>query len=168
MSGEHKARRIVRVSLVLLGLCAIQELVFSQVRFWGICPQFLPLAALIVGMREGPEFGGWFGLAAGVLSALIAPGFTVLWVIVSTLLGMGAGLAAQGGLRQDFVGSFLCTVGGMALLELGQAGVRLASGEGTAVSLARVAGPELFWSVIWFPLIYGLFALALHRKKELS
>ena len=165
MNGGEKTRRVLRTGLALLVLCGVQTLIFPQARLWGVCPQVFPLAALVAGMREGPEFGGWFGMAAGALAALITSGVSVLWVPVCTVLGMGAGFLALGGIRQNVLGSFFGAAMGLTLLELGQMSLRRLAGEGPFASLARIAGPELLWSLVWFPLVYGLFALALRRKR---
>ena len=49
--------KVLRYAIYLVVLLAIQNIIFTQLRIFGVCPMFLPAAAVAMGMFEGATWG---------------------------------------------------------------------------------------------------------------
>ena len=110
-------------------------------------PQLLPILAVAGGTLEGASFGAVYGAACGaVMSSLgyLGPG------CIASLSAVGwiVGLTTQYLLRRDVWGHLICSVITAVVWELWTVGVRLLSQLAPLEVLLRVAGPELFWTLI--------------------
>ncbi|NLF35038.1 MAG: rod shape-determining protein MreD, partial [Clostridiales bacterium] len=145
----------------------LEFLVLPRLPLFGAAPLLLPLAAVTAGLLEGSRAGAGFGLLVGLLCDVSYYGSSAV-VFAMTLLGVCAGLAAKRGLRQNLGGCMLCCAGALVLLAGVQVLYRLATGVAPLGVLLRVAGPEVLWSLLCAPLVYGLFRLAYRRVGGLT
>ena len=59
--------KVLRYAIYLVVLLAMQNILFTQLRIFGVCPMFLPAAAVAMGMFEGATWG-FFTLAFPAIS----------------------------------------------------------------------------------------------------
>lgn len=124
---------------------------------FGTVPALLPVAAITVAVLEGPIAGGGFGLFVGILYDAFIPGLPGAMTLGLTLLSIAAGAAARYGVRQDLAGCLLCSLSSLVCINLVRIVRELFSGQTALPALLAVAGSEIFWSLVFTPLIYVIF-----------
>lgn len=155
-------------ALALLPILALDLYVLPWFPLFGTIPMLLPVAAITVAVLEGPAAGAGFGLFVGVLSDALIPGLPGAMTLGLSLLGLGAGAAARYGVRQNLLGCLLCSAGALVVIDLIRVAAGLLRGRASLLELLAVALPEIFWSLVFLPLIYGIFRWVFHRVPRAS
>ena len=135
---------------------------------FGTVPILLPVAAVTVAVLEGPLAGAGFGLFVGVLSDAFAPGLPGAMILALPLLGIGAGIAAKYGLRQNLLGCLICSAGALVVIDLFRVLSFLMRGMAALPVLLAVAGQEILWSLVFTPLVYLIFRWVFRRVPKAS
>jgi rod shape-determining protein MreD len=154
--------------LALLPILVLDVCVLPWVPFWGALPTLLPVAAVTVAVLEGPAAGAGFGLFVGVLSDALIPGLPGAMTLGLSALGLAAGTAARYRVRQNFLGCLVCSAGALGIIDLVRVAAALLRGRAALGPLLRIALPEIFWSLVFLPLIYGIFLWVFHRVPKPS
>ncbi len=102
----------------------------------------------------------------GVLFDASAPGLPGGYILLLTLIGLGAGLLCRYVLRQDLVGCLLCSALALVLIDLPRAAAGLLTGQAGFAVLAALAGKEIVWSLCFVPLVYPLFRWVFNRVPK--
>lgn len=155
-------------TLAFLPILVLNLYVLPWFPIFGTIPCLLPMAAITVAVLEGPSAGAGFGLFVGVLSDALIPGLSGPMTLGLSLLGFAAGAAARYGVRQNFWGCLLCSAGALVLIDLLRVLFFLLRGRASLLELLWVALPEIFWSLIFLPLIYGIFLWVFRRVPRAS
>lgn len=155
-------------ALAFLPILLLDLYVLPWFPIFGTIPSLLPVAAVTVAVLEGPAAGAGFGLFVGILSDALIPGLPGTMTLGLSLLGLAAGAAARYGVRQNFWGCLLCSAGALVIIDLIRVVVSLLRGRAPLLKLLWVALPEIFWSLIFLPLIYGIFLWVFHRVPRAS
>ena len=98
----EKIRRVLLYALYLLFALLLQSLLFSGIKVLGVRGFILPAAAVGAGMYLGGTKGAVFGLILGVFSDLSFTDSTVLYTLLFSLIGFGAGFASDFFLNKSF------------------------------------------------------------------
>lgn len=155
-------------ALALLPVLALNLYILPWFPIFGIIPALLPVAAITVAVLEGPVAGAGFGLFVGILSDALIPGLPGAMTIGLSLLGMGAGATARYGLRQNLLGCLICSAGALVVIDLIRILASLLRAKASLLQLLAVVVPEIFWSLVFLPLIYGIFLWVYHRVPQAS
>lgn len=149
--------------LALLPIWFVEAVLLRRIPVFGVVPMLLPLSAVAVATLEGSVAGAGFGLAVGVLcdAAYFGTGGTM--TIGLALMGAAAGMVTQYWLRQNFWGFFVCSAGSLLVIDAFRVLRRLLMGMAPLVPLLRVAAPEIFWSLVFSPLVYWIIRSAYQR-----
>ena len=153
-------------ALALLPVLILALYVFPWIPIFGTIPALLPVAAITLAVLEGPVGGAGFGLFVGILADALIPGIPGTMTFALSVLGACAGAAARYGVRQNLIGCLLCS--GCALLIINVARVLYLFLRGTADmgTLLLTAVGEIFWSLVFLPLVYGIFLWAFRRVPK--
>jgi len=157
--------RILLHAAALALLYALQTMVFSRLRLFGVTPLLLPLAVVGVALFEGPSWGGGVGLGAGVLLDSAFSDSTVLFTILLTGLGMGVGLLSTYLLSRGFPSFFLCSAAALVVIALFQLFPHLVFFRQSPLALFQVAGLQTLYSILFTVPLYYL-ARALGRRAN--
>lgn len=152
--------------LALLPILALGLYLLPWFPIFGTVPTLLPVAAVTVAVLEGPAAGAGFGLLVGLLSDAFIPGLPGFMTLALPLLGMGAGATGRYGIRQNLFGCLLCSAGALAVIGLLRVAGGLLRGRAALPVLLRIALPEIFWSLLFAPLIYAIFLWVFHRVPK--
>lgn len=133
---------------------------------FGTIPTLLPVAAVAVAVLEGPKAGAGFGLLVGILSDALIPGIAGSMTLGLSLLGAGAGAAARYVVRQNLLGCLLCSAGTLVVIDLFRCALFLLQRKAGLLALARVALPEILWSLILTPVVYAIFRWIYRRVPK--
>lgn len=153
-------------TLALLPIWFLEDFFLSRYPLWGVKPMLLPLCAIAVATLEGATAGAGFGLFVGMLFDAMVPAVPGTMILVTALLGLGAGLLAQYVLRQDLVGCFLCSVLALLAIDALRIGFRLLSAAAPLGAMLTVAGREILWSLCFVPLVYLVFRWVFRRVPK--
>lgn len=151
-------------AVALLPVWIFETYVFARIPVFGVKPMLLPLAAVAVATLEGGFSGGAFGLTVGILCDALY-GTDGGMTIGLALIGAAAGLAAQYLLRQNLLGCFLCSLGGLLLLSACRISWRLLAGAAELGPMLTVAGKEILWSMVFVTPIYLIFRWVHERTQ---
>lgn len=155
-------------TLGLLPILALDLYVLPQFPIFGIIPTLLPVAAVTVAVLEGPTAGAGFGLFVGILSDALIPGVPGSMTFALAFLGLCAGAMARYRIRQNMLGCLICSFGALVLIGLVRILFHLLRGTAPLGVLVSVALPEIFWSLVFLPLIYGIFHWIYQRVPKPS
>lgn len=147
-------------ALALLPLVLLDGLVLGRVSFYGARPHLLPLAVILVAIWEGATAGAAYGLYAGFFASLLGHGTKGSFLFLLSLLGLGVGYLYRKGMERDFFGCFLGAMASLFALNLLRMAYYSSQYGAAFFSLFAIAVPELLWSMVFFPLVYGLYKLA--------
>lgn len=155
-------------ALALLPIFILNQYVLPWFPIFGMVPTLLPVASVTLAVLEGPAGGAGFGLFVGILADALIPGLPGFSTLIFPLLGLGAGAAARYGIHQSYPGCLICASG--ALIVIGAFRVVYYSLHAYAAvwELVGVAVPEILLSLIFTPLIYGIFRWVHRRVPQAS
>ena len=155
-------------AFALLPILLLEVYVFAWFPIFGFIPTLLPIAAIVLAMLEGPIAGAGFGLFVGFLSDALTPGMPGAMIFCLALLGYVAGLTSRYGIRQNMLGCLICSAGALFVINLLRMIYSLLRGSASLWSLISVAFPEILISLIFLPLIYGIFLWIFRRVPHVS
>ena len=157
---DHVTKWIV-YALTLLPLCLADQFILGRIAPFGVAPLLYPLAAVAVGMMEGPFAGSLYGMGTG-LAWWLGWGSSIA-ILLLTLTGLLAGAAAKKGLGVNLLNYALAC---LVLLTLGD-GLRvlvyLLRDIASLPALLAVALPELLCSLIFSVPVYFLYRFVFRR-----
>lgn len=90
-----KIKRLLKYALYLFLALVVQDMLFTQVRIFGICPMVLPAVAVAVGMFEGASFGAIFALVMGIFADMAYIENTVTFTLLFPALAFASAFVAQ-------------------------------------------------------------------------
>ena len=153
-------------TLALLPILILTLYVFPWIPIFGTIPALLPVAAITVAVLEGPVGGAGFGLFVGILSDALIPGIPGTMTFALCFLGACAGAAARYGVRQNMVGCLICSTGAMFMINLIRVIYLLLRDAAPLGILLSTSLAEVFWSLVFLPLIYGIFLWVFRRVPK--
>ena len=153
-------------TLALLPILILTLYVFPWIPIFGTIPALLPVAAITVAVLEGPVGGAGFGLFVGILSDALIPGIPGTMTFALCFLGACAGAAARYGVRQNMVGCLICSTGAMFTINLIRVIYLLLRDAAPLGILLSTSLAEIFWSLVFLPLIYGIFLWVFRRVPK--
>lgn len=163
LTGRDLAYKWGLYGLALLPLCFLQTVVLTHVPLWGVRPMLLPLAAAVVAVLEGAVGGAGYGIYVGAWCELLTPGSFGLQIIGFCLLGVLVGSSFRDGIQQTLWGCFLCTLLAFAVLDLARILLRIVMGMGSIPGMLLLAGSEILWSMVFFPVVYWIYRWSYRR-----
>ena len=150
-------------SLALIPIWFLETSVLNRLPVWDVIPMLLPMASAVVAALEGSVAGAAFGLGVGILCDAVYYGTSGSMTFLLAAIGAAVGIAAQYGLRQNFFGCMVCCAGSLVVID----GIRilqyLLAGTAQLVPMLCLAAAEIGWSLVFSPLIYGIFR-AVYRR----
>ena len=161
MTTQNQVKKWAVYALCLLPLCLLDQYVLGRVFLTLPAPLLYPLAAAAAGMWEGPFPGSIYGLGTGLLWWL--GGGSPAVILLLTLAGLAAGLAAGSGLRPSLFGYLVLCLGLTAAGELLRCALWLFRGLAGPAALLPAAGGELLCTLIFALPVYLLYRLAWRR-----
>ncbi|MCL2842172.1 MAG: hypothetical protein FWE28_01715 [Oscillospiraceae bacterium] len=162
-STKNLILRIAVHGATLFVLYALQAMVFPHLRIWNVAPLILPLAVVSVGLFEGPTWGGWFGLAAGILSDAAFSDTTVMFTVTLAAVGLLMGLASEYLLSRGFPSYLVCSTLTLMLIAFFQMFGLLVFQRENPIVLLQVAGLQIAYSLL-FALPFYYVARSLGRR----
>lgn len=153
-------------TLALMPILILGVYVLPWFPIFGTIPALLPVAAITVAVLEGPVGGAGFGLFVGILSDALIPGIPGTMTFLLTLLCACAGIAARYGVRQNILGCLICSSLALLIINLFRILLHLFRSTAPLGELLMTALPEIVLSLVFLPLIYGIFLWVFRRVPK--
>lgn len=150
-------RKWTAYGLALLPLWVLETLVLTRFPVFGAVPMLLPCAVTAAAVMEGQEAGAGYGLAAGLLWELAAPGGYGLKVFGMTLAGFLTGRTSQLVISRNFPGYVICTAAVAAATDILRIAGRLLTRTAALPALLEAAVPEFLLTMLWAPVVWLLY-----------
>ncbi len=153
-------------ALALIPILILNLFLFPRIPLFGTIPALFPVAAITVAVLEGPVGGAGFGLFVGILADALIPGVPGTMTLALSLLSACSGAAARYGVHQNLVGSLICSGSSLLLINLARVLVLFLRNTAPLGPLLLTAAGEIFWSLVFLPLVYGIFLWVFHRVPK--
>jgi hypothetical protein len=165
MKNRELAKIIFNHALLLFILYILQALIFPRLPVYGAKPLIIPVSVIAIGVFEGGAWGGFFGLAAGVLCD-IACGSGVLFTVVLPLIGMLVGMLTEFVIIRSLYSFIFCALIALLVIAFMQTFSLLVFDRLELKLIARIAAAQTLYSLAFaIPLYYP--AAILSRRKRL-
>ena len=153
-------------ALALLPVLVLALFILPRIPIWGTIPALLPVAAITVAVLEGPVGGAGFGLFVGILADALIPGIPGTMTLALSFLGAVCGAAARYGVHQNLVGCLICSGSSLIFINLIRVISLFLRNTAPLGPLLLTAVGEIFWSLVFLPLVYGIFLWVFHRVPK--
>lgn len=153
-------------ALALLPVLILTLFLFPRTPIFGTIPALLPVAAITVAVLEGPVGGAGFGLFIGILADALIPGIPGTMTFALSFLGACAGAAARYGVHQNLIGCLICSGSSLFLINLVRVIYLFLRDTAPLGPLLLTAAGEIFWSLVFLPLVYAIFLWVFHRVPK--
>lgn len=153
-------------ALALLPIVILGLFLLPRIPIFGTVPALLPVAAITVAVLEGPVGGAGFGLFVGILADTLIPGIPGTMTFALSCLGGICGATARYGVHQNLLGCLICTGGSLILINLVRVVFLLLRHTAPLIPLLLTAMGEIIWSLVFLPLVYGIFLWVFHRVPK--
>lgn len=153
-------------ALALIPVLILSLFVFPLIPIFGTVPALLPVAAISVAVLEGPAGGAGFGLLVGILTDALIPGIPGTMTFALSFLGACSGAAARYGVQQNLAGCLICSGGSLFLINLVRVIYLFLRGTAPLGPLLLTAAGEILWSLVFLPVVYGIFLWVFHRVPK--
>ncbi|MCL1829146.1 MAG: hypothetical protein FWG32_06590 [Oscillospiraceae bacterium] len=135
-----KMRRGTLYAVYLLAALAIQNILLSNVKVYGVHPMPIPVAVVAAGLFEGGIPGGVFGLFAGMFCDAVFTESGAVFTVLFSLIGFFSGLMADYALNRRFFTYFFISLGALIITAAAQMFRFLVFTETDPAVLMNVAG----------------------------
>lgn len=88
-------KRILQYMLYMFLALVMQNMLFTQIRPFGVCPMVLPAVCAAVGMFQGSTIGAAFSLVMGIFADMAFVENTLLFTLLFPALAFFAGFVCQ-------------------------------------------------------------------------
>ena len=153
-------------ALALIPVLILDLYLFPRIPLLKVAPALLPVAAITVAVLEGPTGGAGYGLFVGILADALIPGTPGAMTFALSFLGICAGAAARYGIQQNLIGCLICSGGSLVFINLVRVAILFLRNTAPLVPLLLTALGEIFWSLVFLPLVYGIFLWVFHRVPK--
>ena len=145
--------KVLRYAIYLVVLLAIQNIIFTQLRIFGVCPMFLPAAAVAMGMFEGATWGPLFSLVLGIFADMAFVENTIFFTLVFPAISFASAFISNFFINRRFFAymgaatlGLLATAGGQLL--------KTAASDTFSMVMVTTALLQTAWSIPFAILAY--------------
>ncbi len=149
-----KLRRAILYALLLAALFLVQDMILSHIALFGVRALIIPAAVVAVGLFDGGLWGGFVGLAAGLLSDIGSADTVVMFTVLYALLGFLTGAMGQFLFRKGFLSFLVLCAAALAVVTFCQMFRFLFFTDTNAAAVWRTGILQLLWSLPWSVPVY--------------
>ena len=146
-------RKVLRYAVYMLVALIVQNILFTQLRLLGVCPMFLPAAAVAMGMFEGATWGPVFSLILGVFADMAFVENTVFFTLVFPAISFLAAFVSNFFINRRFFAFMGAAAVGLAITAAGQL-LKTAASDSFSTVMITTALLQTLWSLPFAALTY--------------
>ena len=144
--GKLNIRKILLYALYMLLVLVFQNMLFSQLRPFGVCSMFLPAAVVAVGMFEGAVPGAVFALILGVFADMAFVENTVAFTVLFPVLSFGASFVSRFFINRRFF-AFMVAATVALVITAGVQMIKTAMTDAWSAVMIPTAILQVLWSI---------------------
>ena len=152
LSKIHVKRVLQYLLFLFLSLVA-QNMLFTQLRIFGVCPMVLPAVAVAAGMFEGATWGSLISLLLGIFADMAFVENTVLFTVLFPALAFASGFLSQFVINRRFFAFMGVAALGLLLTGLVQM-LLTAARDAMSATMLRTVVLQALWSLPFAALAY--------------
>ena len=145
--------KVLRYGIYLLVLLIMQNILFTQVRVAGVCPMFLPAAAVAMGMFEGATWGPLFSLLLGIFADMAYVENSIFFTLTFPAISFASAFVANFFINRRFFAYMSVAVLGLLVTAGGQL-LKTATSDTFSMVMVTTALLQTLWSVPFAVLAY--------------
>ena len=145
--------KVLRYAVYLLVLLLMQDTLLTQLRILGVCPMFLPAAAVAMGMFEGATWGPLFSLLMGIFADMAFVENTVLFTLTFPAISFAAAFISNYFINRRFFAYMGAAVLGILITAAGQL-LKTAASDTFSTVMVTTALLQTLWSIPFAALAY--------------
>lgn len=112
--------KVSRYALYLIVVLILQNILFTQMRLFGVCPLVLPAVAVAMGMFEGATWGAVFSLVMGIFADMAFIENTIFFTLLFPALSFLAGFVSNYYINRRFFAYMGAAAGGLLITAAAQ------------------------------------------------
>lgn len=112
--------KVSRYALYLIVVLILQNILFTQMRLFGVCPLVLPAVAVAMGMFEGATLGAVFSLIMGIFADMAFIENTIFFTLLFPALSFLAGFVSNYYINRRFFAYMGAAAGGLLITAAAQ------------------------------------------------
>jgi len=161
-----KVRKALLYVIVIVLATWLQTMVLSRAVLFGVAPFFLPALAVAIGMWEGGGWGGALGMAAGYYCDMCCTDYTLLFLVMFTFIGFGAGMMVEFFINRSYFSFLLIAVAALVITAVCQA-VPVLVFQGTALGpLVKTVLLQTLWSIPFAAVLYPVIKIVAAKQRR--
>lgn len=156
-------------ALLLVVLSVMQDVTFSQLRFFGAATDLVPCGIFLICVMEGAENGCVFTLIASWLYLYTGTAPGAYCIVLITGYGICVSILRQAYLQKGFGAALLCVAVCLLAYEMSVFGIGLflgLTGTGRAVSFLTTVGITIPATLILYPIVYWIQSIGGETWRE--
>lgn len=145
--------KLFRYAIYMLIALVMQNILFTQLRIFGVCPMFLPAVAVAMGMFEGATWGPLFSLILGIFADMAFVENTVFFTLVFPVVSFAAAFVSNFIINRRFFAYMGAATLGLLITAGGQL-LKTAASDSFSVVMITTAVLQTLWSLPFAALAY--------------
>jgi hypothetical protein len=145
--------KVIRYGIYMLVLLIMQNILFTQLRIAGVCPMFLPAAAVAMGMFEGATWGPLFSLLLGIFADMAFVENTIFFTLTFPSISFASAFISNFFVNRRFFAYMSVAVLGLLVTAGGQM-LKTATSDTFSTVMVTTALLQTLWSVPFAVLAY--------------
>ena len=145
--------KVGRYAIYLIVVLIMQNILFTQMRVFDVCPLVLPAVAVAMGMFEGATWGPVFSLIMGIFADMAFPENKVFFTLLLPLLSFAAGFVSNFFINRRFFAFMGAALAGLLITGVVQM-LHTAVTDVFSMSMISTALLQTLWSLPLSALAY--------------
>ena len=145
--------KVLRYGIYLIVLLILQNIIFTQLRVFGVCPMVLPAAAVAMGMFEGATWGPLFSMLLGIFADMAFIENSVFFTLMFPAISFAAAFISNFYINRRFFAYMGAATVGLLITAAGQM-LKTAASDSFSTVMVITALLQTLWSLPFAVLVY--------------
>ena len=145
--------KVARYTVYMLLCLILQNIIFTQLRLFNVCPMVLPAVAVAMGMFEGAIWGPLFSLVLGIFADMAFVENTIFFTLVFPAISFAAAFVSNFFINRRFFAYMGAAVFGLLITAGGQL-LKTAASDSFSAIMVTTAVLQTLWSLPFAALVY--------------
>ena len=145
--------KVAKYTVYMLLCLILQNIIFTQLRLFDVCPMVLPAVAVAMGMFEGAIWGPLFSLVLGIFADMAFVENTIFFTLVFPAISFAAAFVSNFFINRRFFAYMGAAVFGLLITAAGQL-LKTAASDSFSMIMVTTAVLQTIWSLPFAVLAY--------------
>ena len=145
--------KVLRYAVYMLAVLILQNILFTEMRLFGVCPMVLPAVAVAMGMFEGATWGPIFSMILGIFSDMAFIENTVFFTLMLPAISFFSAFISNYIINRRFFAYMGAAILGLLIVAGGQL-LKTAASDSFSMVMMKTALLQSLWSLPFAVLAY--------------